>query len=186
MDFRAGTVHAITTHGCPVLRTACQPVIRFDARLAGLVEDMFASMYAAGGVGLAANQIGIGLRVFVYDCPDSSGDYQRGHVVNPVLQVPAALAGVDTDLEGCLSVPGQRAELARPGLATVTGLDAAGRPVTVAGTGVLARCLQHETDHLDGILYVDRLPRNERAAIVTAAGSPGTSPGPLPARVRAG
>ena len=157
-------------YGQAVLHQACTPVTSFGATLAALVDDMFASMYAAEGVGLAANQIGVGLRVFVYDCPDASGDHQRGHVVNPVLRVPAALAVADTDLEGCLSVPGQHAEVTRPALATVTGLDLHGRPVTVTGTGTLARCLQHETDHLDGILYVDRLPAAERAAILVAAG----------------
>ncbi len=123
----------------------------------------------AEGVGLAANQVGARLRVFVYDCPDGSGDYHRGHVVNPVLRIPAGLAVPQTDLEGCLSMPGQRAELARPGLAAVTGVDVRGRQVTVTGNGVLARSLQHETDHLDGIVYVDRLPAAERAAILTAA-----------------
>jgi peptide deformylase len=130
---------------------------------------MFASMYAAGGVGLAANQIGVGLRVFVYDCPDASGEHQAGHVVNPVLRVQSALAPPETAAEGCLSVPGEEAEFARPAVATVIGQDLRGRPITVAGTGLLARCLQHETDHLDGTVYVDRLPADERAAILAAA-----------------
>jgi peptide deformylase len=90
-------------------------------------------------------------------------------VVNPVLRIPGALAPPATDAEGCLSVPGQHALLSRPALATVTGLDARSQPVTVTGTGFLARCLQHEVDHLDGIVYVDRLPDDERAAILAAA-----------------
>ncbi|MGH3179208.1 MAG: peptide deformylase, partial [Streptosporangiaceae bacterium] len=134
-----------------------------------LVNDMVASMRAADGVGLAANQIGTGLRVFVYDCPHATGEHQAGHVVNPVLRIPAALAPPATDAEGCLSVPGQYALVSRPALATVTGLDARSQPVTVTGTGFLARCLQHEVDHLDGIVYVDRLPDDERAAILAAA-----------------
>ena len=135
-----------------------------------LIEDMFASMRAAGGVGLAANQIGVNLRVFVYDCPDATGDLQTGHVVNPVLHIPAALARSATEAEGCLSVPGQEAEVTRPSVATVTGVDRHGCQVTVTGTGLLARCLQHEVDHLDGIVYLDRLPPGERTAILATAG----------------
>jgi peptide deformylase len=170
MAATAGTARPITRYGQAVLHRACAPVISFDAALAALVDDMFASMYAAGGVGLAANQIGAGLRVFVYDCPDASGDHQSGHVVNPILRIPAGLTAPDTELEGCLSVPGQHAKLTRPGLATVTGLDVHGQTVTVTGTGMLARCLQHETGHLDGTVFVDRLPAAERAAILAAAG----------------
>jgi len=166
----AGVAHPITYYGQAVLHRACAPVTQFDESLATLVDDMFASMYAAEGAGLAANQIGVGLRVFVYDCPDATGENQIGHVVNPVLHIPEGLADPVTESEGCLSVPGQYAELTRPGLATVTGTDLCGRPVTVAGTGVLARCLQHEIDHLNGIVYVDKLPAAERAAILAAAG----------------
>jgi peptide deformylase len=180
MDTTAGTARPITFYGQAVLHRPCAPVTSFDAALAALVEDMFASMYAAEGVGLAANQIGVRLRVFVYDCPDASGDRQCGHVVNPVLRIPAVLAAPQTELEGCLSVPGQHAEVTRPGLATVTGADVFGRPVTVTGTGTLARCLQHECDHLDGIVYVDRLPAAERAAILVAAGLPSGRQSPLP------
>lgn len=166
----AGTARPITRYGQAVLHQPCAPVSSFGAGLAALVEDMFASMYAAGGVGLAANQIGTGLRVFVYDCPGSAGDRQAGHVVNPVLRIPSGLAPLVTETEGCLSVPGQHAEVSRPAVAAVTGLDWRGRPVAVTGTGLLARCLQHETDHLDGIVYLDRLPAAERAAVLAAAG----------------
>ena len=176
MDVSAGTAHPIVRYGQAVLHEACAPVTTFDAALAALVADMFASMYAAEGVGLAANQIGIAQRVFVYDCPNASGSYQSGHIVNPVLQTLAGLAIADSDLEGCLSLPGQHAEVTRPALATVTGMDAAGDPVVVTGTGVLARCLQHETDHLNGIVYVDRLPAAERAALLAAAGLDGSRP----------
>jgi len=164
-----GEPRPIVRYGQAVLHRPCAPVTTFGADLEALVEDMFASMRAADGVGLAANQIGVSLRVFVYDCPDATGEYQAGYVVNPVLRVPAALAAPVSEPEGCLSVPGQHAVISRPALATVTGLDVRGLPVTVTGTGLLARCLQHETDHLDGIVYVDRLPDDERAAILAAA-----------------
>lgn len=160
----------ILRYGQAVLHRPCDPVTTFGAELAALVTGMFASMRAAGGVGLAANQVGVGQRVFVYDCPDATGEHQVGHVVNPVLRIPAALAPPAAEPEGCLSVPGQHATITRPALATVTGLDACGRPVTITGTGLLARCLQHEVDHLDGVVYVDRLPDDERAVILAAAG----------------
>jgi len=173
MDVPAGTARPITRYGAGVLHRPCAAVQSFDDGLEELVADMFASMYAAEGVGLAANQIGVGLRVFVYDCPDASGENQTGHVVNPVLAAPGAFARMVTDSEGCLSVPGQRADVSRSAVATVTGADIHGQPVTVTGTGVLARCFQHETDHLRGTVYVDLLPQQEREAILTAAGLPG-------------
>jgi len=172
MDVSAGTARPVTRYGAAVLHRPCAPVESFDADLETLVADMFARMYAANGVGLAANQIGVGLRVFVYDCADASEENQVGHVVNPVLVTPAALGPPVTGSEGCLSVPGQQGEVRRAAVATVTGLDLHGRPVTVTGTGVLARCLQHEADHLRGIVYVDRLATEERAAILAAAGLP--------------
>jgi len=173
MDVSAGSARPITRYGAAVLHRPCAQVESFGTALDDLVKDMFASMYAANGVGLAANQIGVGLRVFVYDCPDASGENQAGHVVNPVLAAPGAFARLVTDSEGCLSVPGQQADVSRAGIATVTGTDLHGHPVTVTGTGTLARCLQHETDHLRGIVYVDLLPAEERAAILAAAGLPG-------------
>ncbi|GAA4917518.1 peptide deformylase [Nonomuraea thailandensis] len=164
-----GEVRPIVTVGDPVLHHPCEPVTRFDGDLAALVDDMFASMYAAEGVGLAANQIGVPLRVFVYDCPDDEGVRHRGVVVNPELEVPGlGERHLDPGDEGCLSVPGQYAPLPRPDRATVRGLDAAGEPVTVEGTGLLARCLQHETDHLDGYLYIDRLPAKRRKQVLAA------------------
>jgi peptide deformylase len=172
MDVSAGTARPIIRYGNAVLHRRCAPVDEFGPDLEALVEDMFASMYAANGVGLAANQIGARLRVFVYDCPDAVGENQAGHVINPVLTTPGALAPPVTDSEGCLSVPGQQAEVTRAAVATVTGADVHGRPVTVTGTGLLARCLQHETDHLGGVVYVDLLPADKRAAILAAAGLP--------------
>ena len=172
MDVSAGTARPVIRYGTAVLHRPCARVESFGADLEALIADMFASMYAANGVGLAANQIGVGLRVFVYDCLDSSGERQTGHVVNPVIAASAALAPPVTDAEGCLSVPGQHAQVSRAAVATVTGTDVHGRPVTVTGSDMLARCLQHETDHLRGIVYVDLLPTAERAAILAAAGLP--------------
>nr|WP_155354110.1 peptide deformylase [Acrocarpospora macrocephala] len=162
-----GTARPITIVGNPVLHTPCRPVERYDEELAALVEDMFASMYEAEGVGLAANQIGVDLRVFVYDCPDGDGVSQKGVVVNPTL-VPLGPGerNLDPDDEGCLSIPGPRAVVGRPDRATAQGFDVTGAPVTVHGTGVLARCLQHETDHLDGMLYIDRLSKAARKAVL--------------------
>ncbi|WP_432993813.1 peptide deformylase [Dactylosporangium sp. CA-233914] len=176
-----GRARGIVRYGDPVLHAPCAEVSEFGAELGRLVEDMFASMRAANGVGLAANQIGVGLRVFVYDCPDADGKRQRGHVVNPVLQPSGARAQSSKDTEGCLSVPGPHAELARPAAATVTGFDVHGRPVAVTGTGYLARCLQHECDHLDGLVYVDRLGKRRRRAVLAEAGLP-PDPPPVPAR----
>jgi len=112
----------------------------------------------------------VSLRVFVYDWPDATGIRQVGHVVNPILRPAPAFATLASDPEGCLSVPGQRAVLARPGLAIATGADLHGKAITVSGTGTLARCLQHEADHVDGIVYVDRMPADKRREILTAAG----------------
>lgn len=127
----------------------------FDGALAELVETMFASMYAADGVGLAANQIGVPLRVFVYDCPDDEDLRHLGHVVNPR---PLHTGGAAvTGEEGCLSVPGVRAATLRWDEAVVEGFDASGGTVRIEGVGFFARCLQHESDHLDGGVFLDRL-----------------------------
>ncbi|WP_337062195.1 peptide deformylase [Kineococcus sp. G2] len=170
---RTGLARPITTYGTPVLHRRCAEVTAFDDDLAQLVADMFASMAAADGVGLAANQIGVDARVFVVDCPDEDGEHVVAHVVNPVLHLPTGRKRrLDVDDEGCLSVPGQYAELGRPDRSEVTGVDVHGEPVRIVGTGLLARCLQHESDHLDGVVYVDRLPAGEREEILTAAGLP--------------
>jgi peptide deformylase len=164
-----GEVRPIVQVGDPVLHTPCEPVTRFDGELAALVDDMFTSMYAADGVGLAANQVGVSLRVFVYDCPDEGGERHKGVVVNPVLELPGlGERRLDTDEEGCLSVKGEYAPLPRPDRATVRGFDTEGAPITVEGTGMLARCLQHESDHLDGYLYIDRLPAKRRKQVMAA------------------
>jgi len=170
-----GVARPITVYGTPVLHRPCAPVLRFEAELRTLVADLFASMAAAEGVGLAANQIGVDARVFVFDCPDADGVRRAGYVVNPVLEVigtaRSAFARRDTvvaDAEGCLSIPTQYATLERPGRARVTGVDVDGRPVAHAGTGTLARCLQHEYDHLDGTVFVDRLDEESRRQVLTA------------------
>jgi peptide deformylase len=166
------TVHPVVIVGEPVLHRPTRPVradeLGGDA-LRTLVDDLFETMDAANGVGLAANQIGDDRRVFVYDCPDPDlGERRRGVVVNPVLttsEVPETMPDPDDDEEGCLSVPGESFPTGRAEWAEVTGTDVDGEPVTVSGHGYLARCLQHETDHLDGHTYLDRLlGRNKRAA----------------------
>jgi peptide deformylase len=170
-----GVARPVTVYGTPVLHRRCAPVVEFGPRLRELVADMFASMAAAEGVGLAANQIGVDARVFVFDCPDADGVRHVGYVVNPGIEVTGttrsafARAGtVVEDVEGCLSIPTQYATLARPASARVTGVDVQGRPVAVSGTGTLARCLQHEYDHLDGIVFVDRLDEGSRREVLAA------------------
>ena len=160
-----GTARPITLHGEPVLHARCAEVTEFDEELVRLVRDMYASMYAAKGVGLAANQVGVGLRVFVVDCPDETEGHVVAHLVNPTLELPENRE-LEQDDEGCLSVPGPSAELARPDRAVVRGVDVHGQPVTIVGTGLLARCLQHESDHLEGMVYVDRLTKRVRKRVL--------------------
>ncbi|ROO60522.1 peptide deformylase [Micromonospora sp. Llam0] len=177
MQTSTGTPHPITRYGSPVLHRRCAEVTVFDDALTGLVADMFASMYAAHGVGLAANQIGVDARIFVVDCPDATGDHTVAAIVNPVLHLPEQRELI-TDVEGCLSVPGQHADLVRCATATVTGFDVRGTEIRLDGTGTLARCFQHEVDHLDGLVYVDRLPAKLRRRIITASAEhPGVGAG---------
>lgn len=153
-------VHRIRIAGDPVLHNSTREITEFDTELKTLVDDMFETMAAARGVGLAANQIGFDLRVFVYDCPDDDGVQHRGVIVNPVLEtseIPETMPDPDDDFEGCLSVPGEAYPTGRARWAKVTGQDLDGQPFEVEGTGFFARCLQHETDHLNGYLYLDRL-----------------------------
>jgi len=168
-------VRPIVILGDPVLHTPARPVPvgpdgSLPPDLGELITDMYDTMNAANGVGLAANQIGVGLRVFVYDCSAERGKTtrRRGVVVNPVLttsDIPETMPDPETDDEGCLSVPGESFPCGRAQWAQVTGLDADGAAVTLEGTGLFARMLQHETGHLDGVLYVDRLiGRHARAA----------------------
>ena len=162
------TIHPIVIAGEPVLHQPTREITEFDEKLRTLVDDMFETMYAAEGVGLAANQIGLDLRVFVYDCPDDEGVRHKGVVVNPKLEtseIPETMPDPDDDWEGCLSAPGESYPTGRAQWAKVTGSDVDGNPIEVEGTGYFARCLQHETDHLDGYIYLDRLVgRHARAA----------------------
>ncbi|BAU85942.1 peptide deformylase [Streptomyces laurentii] len=158
-----GTSRPITVVGNPVLHRECKDVTEFDDELATLIDDMFTSQRTAEGVGLAANQIGVDLKVFVYDCMDDEGVRHVGHMINPVLvDLPADRRILDDSNEGCLSVPTAYASLARPDYAEVTGQDLHGNPIKVRGTGYFARCLQHETDHLYGFLYIDKLSKRDR------------------------
>ncbi|QFG22123.1 peptide deformylase [Actinomadura sp. WMMB 499] len=163
---REGTPRPIRLLGDPVLRTECDPVRTFDASLERLVDDMFATMYAENGAGVAANQVGVGLRVFVYDCDDDRGRRHVGHVVNPVLT--AADGATLVESEGCLSVPDLRFDTPRFAHAVVEGVDVKGKPVRVEGTGYFARCLQHECGHLDGRVYIDVLSGDARREAMRA------------------
>lgn len=160
----------MSVFGDPVLHAPCEEVADFGPSTAQLVEDMFATMYAARGVGLAANQVGAGLRVFVYDCPDDEDVRHLGHLVNPRL---AEADGVTVrGAEGCLSLPGVEAGTPRFDHAVVEGFSVTGEPVTVSGTGFFARCLQHECDHLDGVVYTDRLTGLRRRRALRTVGRP--------------
>ncbi|MFD5253348.1 peptide deformylase [Streptomyces bobili] len=158
-----GSVRRITETGEGVLHRPCRDVTEFGPDLAALIDDMFLTMYVAEGAGLAANQVGVGLRLFVYDCPDDEGVRHVGHLVNPVLEPldPAHRRLLDEG-EGCLSVPGAVMDVPRPDRALVRGLDRDGEPLLIEGTGYFARCLAHETDHVNGQVYLDRLSRRDR------------------------
>jgi peptide deformylase len=148
---------------------AQRQVTAYDDALRTLAADMVATMYAADGVGLAACQIGEDVAMFVFDCPDESGQSTVGVVCNPVLTLPE---GRDRQLaesdEGCLSLPGAFVECARPDYARVTGTGLDGEPVEFEGDGLLARCLQHETDHTNGTVFGDRLSAKLRKKLQKA------------------
>jgi len=158
-----GTVLPIIRWGNPILHRPTRRVTTFDDELLELLRNMFATMYAAEGVGLAATQVGVDLAVFVYDCPDEDQVRHVGVLCNAEVVVPE---GKERKLhasdEGCLSLPGAYIELARPDHAICRGQDHNGENVEVTGTGLLARCLQHETDHLNGIVFGDRLSGRAR------------------------
>jgi peptide deformylase len=148
------TIRELRLLGDPVLRTECEPVTRFDDAVGRLVDDLLENVMLPGRAGLAAPQIGVSLAAFSYYV-----DGQHGYVLNPVV---AETSGEYDGPEGCLSIPGITAACARAMGTVVTGVDRHGDPVTVAGTGELSRCMQHETDHLRGILFIDRLTGQER------------------------
>lgn len=144
----------IRLFGDPVLRTPADPVVTFDQALRALVADLEDTVREPGRAGVAAPQIGVGLRVFSYHVGGVVG-----HLVNPVL---TGHDGAQDDEEGCLSLPGMAFPTPRAWAVTATGVDRHGEPVTIEATGFLARALQHETDHLDGRLYIDTLRGDTR------------------------
>jgi peptide deformylase len=154
------TIRPICITGEPVLHERAKEVTVFDDSLRELVADMFETMDKAPGVGLAAPQIGVGLRVFTYDYADDDGNERRGVIINPELELGPILdepADEDTEIEGCLSVPGERFPLKRAEQVVLTGVDLDKHPVRIEAEGWFARIFQHEFDHLNGLLYVDRL-----------------------------
>ncbi|MEV0529527.1 peptide deformylase [Streptomyces sp. NPDC050439] len=161
-----GSVRRVTVVGEEILSRPCQEVTEAEfgtAELSTLIDDMFLTMYVAEGAGLAANQVDVDLRLFVYDCPDDDGIRHVGHILNPVLELPEPGGRRLLDAsEGCLSVPGATMTVSRTDRAVVRGLDKEGNPLVIEGTGYFARCLQHETDHLVGHTYLDRLSRRDR------------------------
>lgn len=156
------TIRPIVIAGEPVLHTRAAEVTHFNDELRTLVEDMYDTMDKAPGVGLAAPQIGVGLRIFVYNYDDEDGNPRRGEVINPTLQLSAISkepADEDTEVEGCLSAPGERFPLKRADHVVVDGFDVNNQPVHIEAEGWFARIMQHEYDHLDGLLYLDKLSK---------------------------
>ena len=154
------TIRELRLLGDPVLRTECDPVTRFDDALGRVVDDLLENVLLPGRAGLAAPQIGISLAAFSYNI-----DGQHGYVINPVV---AEASGEYDGPEGCLSIPGITARTLRAARTVVTGVDRRGDPVTVAGEGELSRVLQHETDHLRGILFIDRLTGELRKEVLAS------------------
>ncbi|MDR0365621.1 MAG: peptide deformylase [Bifidobacteriaceae bacterium] len=155
-------IRDIRVMGDPVLRTRCEPITKVDDRVRSLVTDLLDTVDMDGRAGLAANQIGVSLRAFSYNIEDA-----QGYVLNPRL-VELSEDAQDGD-EGCLSIPGLWFPTRRAYYARVIGEDLDGNEVLIEGTGLMARCLQHEVDHLDGGLYFDRLDRATRKKAMAAA-----------------
>lgn len=162
---RMGTARAIVRWGSPVMHTPTRPVTDFGPELQELLADMFATNTAAHGAGLAAPQIGVDLAAFIYDCTDEDGRRRVGVVCNPEIESTGTDRRLSATGEGCLSLPGAFAELARPEYATCHGVDQFGEPVTITAGGTLGRCLAHETDHLNGMVFGDRLSGKRRKAL---------------------
>jgi peptide deformylase len=166
------SIQQIRLFGDPVLRTPALEVVDFDKELRTLVSDLQDTMLAAPGVGLAAPQIGISLRVFAYHIDDV-----LGHLINPVLDLSGDPESCE---EGCLSFPGVYFDTPRAPRVVAKGMNMHGEPVVLEGTDLLARCIQHETDHLDGVLFIDRMDRDQRKlamkAIREAEWAGGTTP----------
>jgi peptide deformylase len=153
-------IQPIRLFGDPVLRTPAEPVTVFDRELRQLVRDLTETMLDAPGAGLAAPQLGVSLRVFTYWV-----DGELGHLVNPSLDLSEETQDGE---EGCLSFPGLAYDTRRALRVVATGVDQHGEPVRLEGSDLLARCVQHETDHLEGILFIDRLDREQRKAAMRA------------------
>ena len=166
-------IQEIRLFGDPVLRTPTQPVVDFDKELRTLVADLSETMLAAPGAGLAAPQLGVGLRVFTYHVDD-----ELGHLVNPVLTLSEDCQDGE---EGCLSFPGLAFDTERASHVVAHGQNMWGEPVTIEGSDFLARALQHETDHLDGILFIDRLDRAARKLAMKAIREAEWAGAPAPA-----
>lgn len=159
------SVRSIVLMGDPVLREEAAPVEAFDAELEALVEDMFETMYHADGVGLAAPQIGVGRRILVVDVRDEDvPEAGRYALINP--EVVERSSSIEKATEGCLSIPGLEDVVARPATVEVRGFDPTGAEVTIAAEGLLARALQHEIDHLDGVLFLDRVSALKRRMLL--------------------
>jgi peptide deformylase len=152
----------IRTLGDPVLRTSAQDVDRFDRSLRRLHDQMLETMYAAPGVGLAAPQVGLSMRFFVFDAGDGAGP---GALANP--QITMSEGDLEED-EGCLSIPGVYHVTPRSATVRISGLDLDGRPSVLEGEGLLARIFQHETDHVNGLLFIDRLTDEGRREVLAA------------------
>ena len=152
------SVKPVRLFGDPILRTPAEPVVDFDKELRTLVQDLTDTMVDAPGAGLSAPQIGVGLRVFTWWV-----DGELGHLINPDLDLSA---DIQEGEEGCLSFPGIYADTRRSMRVVAKGWSMHGEPMTVEGSELLARAIQHETDHLDGILFIDRLDRETRKQVL--------------------
>ncbi|MDT8436724.1 MAG: peptide deformylase [Gemmatimonadota bacterium] len=154
-------VRQIRLLGDPALRERCEPVERVDEEVRALVDDLFETMYAADGIGLAAPQVGVPRRVFVYDVREPG--VEPGVLINPRLEEEE---GTVREPEGCLSIPGLEETVERRRRVVFRGLDREGREVRVDADGLLSRCLQHENDHLDGVLFLDHLSPLKRKMLL--------------------
>ena len=155
-------VREIRVLGDPALRARCEEVETVDDEVRRLVDDLVTTMHAADGIGLAAPQIGVPLRVFVYDVRDP--DIEPGALINPRI---VEAGGTVRDTEGCLSIPGFNETVERYARVVVEGLDRDGREIRIEATDLLSRCLQHECDHLDGVLFIDRLSPLKRRMLLS-------------------
>jgi peptide deformylase len=158
------SVREIVLLGDPILREKAEEVLVFNEDLRSLVRDMFDTMVAAEGAGLAAPQIGISKRIFVADIRESRGTPTRFAIVNP--RIVEKSDEVDSDSEGCLSIPGVSEVVTRPARVVVEGVDPTGAPIRIEASELLARVIQHEIDHLDGILFFDRITPLKRSLLL--------------------